>query len=422
MSRARRRAARERNLTDFLNRLDREASPELGSPPPPQPQTPAMAATRAIEAMVAQLANMQQQQPPAPRPKLKTPTFNGDTDVELFITQFRDIADASAWNERDTLLQLRSCLEGRAVESGRRETTNDIYQSLRQRFGMTDRQARDKLDALRKTNKQDLFDFGNDIMKLMEIAYPDQGRQFTTRTALEKFIKGLNNSRLQQHMLIVQPSDIPDAIRAAEEFLQYETKPSVQQFQVEQTTPAVADSVTAPENADTAVQEASKVTQSLSSMMQAQSQVLQALQDQSQSIAKLVQAQSQAERTMQGQSQAIHLLQNQPPLQPQPQQPANKARKGKNRAPIPPAPCWNCQALHWRDQCPHPSQTASGTHGMAQQPQTPPNSVAREQPNKRCANCGDMRHWLYQCPHSQANSTVVHQSAPMSGNGPAPFQ
>lgn len=434
MSRARRRA-RESELTAFMNRLDREVTPEFNLSPRQQPQTPDMAATRAIEALVAQLANMQQ--PPVQRPKHKTPTFNGDTDVELFITQFRNIADTSAWNEQDTLLQLRSSLEGKAVESGRCETTNEVFQSLRQRFGMTVRQARDKLDSLRKTSKQDLFDFGDDIKKLTEIAYPDQDRTFLTQTALEKFIKGLSNSRLQQHMLLVRPANIPDAIRAAEEFLQYENKPSVQQVHMEEATPPAticSNSVTASENKDTNVQAMTQIAQSLSSMMQTQSQVVQAMQDHSQNMAKFMQAQSQVEKAIQDQSQAIHLLQNQSaPTHThisQPQQSVrhndSKAKKTKQRAHTPPAPCWNCQGSHWRDQCPYPNKTAQvpiqqNMPRQIQAPTTGTHVVSHDRPNTRCANCGDTRHWLYQCPHSQTTS-AVHQSAPMSGNGPAPSQ
>jgi hypothetical protein len=157
----------------------------------------------------------------------KPPKFAGDTDVDLFINNFMDVAKANRWSDTDITLHLRNSLSGPANEAGRGQTPEEIFDYLRGRFGMTARQARDKLDSARRTMKQDLHEYGAEISKLVNAAYPDMSQEFRTRIATEKFQKGLNHPRLQQHLLTRPHSTIPEAVRMAEEFLQFEKTTSV---------------------------------------------------------------------------------------------------------------------------------------------------------------------------------------------------
>lgn len=43
--------------------------------------------------------------------KFKPPTFSGDREEQLFLNQFKDVAEANDWSERDALLHLRGYLE-----------------------------------------------------------------------------------------------------------------------------------------------------------------------------------------------------------------------------------------------------------------------------------------------------------------------
>lgn len=213
----------ERDVQDRAQRTQaNSASPVLDSPRGATANPQDSNRDNAMEELLRRLANSSTE-----KNKFKAPKFGGDSDAELFISNFQDVADANNWSPRDTTLHLRACLEGPAVECGRGQTPDEIITSLRGRYGLTSRQARDKLDQIKRASKQNLHDYGNEITKLVKIAYPDQDQAFCTRTAIEKFQKGLNNTQLQQHMLTIPHPTMAEAIRVADEYLQIETKATV---------------------------------------------------------------------------------------------------------------------------------------------------------------------------------------------------
>ena len=67
-----------------------------------------------VEQIVNRMAEMQ-----VTKKEFKPPTYNGDTDIELFLRQFQDMALVNRWEPIETLLHLRSCLQGGAAECGR---------------------------------------------------------------------------------------------------------------------------------------------------------------------------------------------------------------------------------------------------------------------------------------------------------------
>lgn len=66
---------------------------------------------------------------PVSRTNFKAPTFSRVGEVELFLEQFQEIASANDWNEKETLLHLRCCLECAAQTYGRGATTQVIFES-----------------------------------------------------------------------------------------------------------------------------------------------------------------------------------------------------------------------------------------------------------------------------------------------------
>ena len=69
--------------------------------------------------------------------KLRPPEFDGSFDVEIYISQFEDIATLSQWPETIRPIKLREGLKGAAVECGRARSLPEIYEKLRERFGVT---------------------------------------------------------------------------------------------------------------------------------------------------------------------------------------------------------------------------------------------------------------------------------------------
>jgi hypothetical protein len=163
-----------------------------------------------------------------PRYKFKPPKYSGETDIELFIDHFTNVARANRWSEEDTALHLRSSLEGRAAECGQSSNPEEIFENLRARYGFTAKQARTKLGQVQKKTKQTYQELGSEITRLVKIAYPHQGCVFQVETSLEIFCRALNHKTLQQHLLARPHETMADAIRICNEFVQIESaKPSL---------------------------------------------------------------------------------------------------------------------------------------------------------------------------------------------------
>ena len=104
----------------------------------------------------------------APRKEFKPPTYSGETDVELFLTQFKDVAIINQWEPLETLLHLRGCLRGKATECGRETTLEDTFESLRGRFGISPKQAKETLKTLRKRPQQSFHEVSSEISRLVQ--------------------------------------------------------------------------------------------------------------------------------------------------------------------------------------------------------------------------------------------------------------
>jgi hypothetical protein len=169
--------------------------------------------------------------------KFKPPKYNGDSDVELFIDRFLDISDANDWRPRETIIHLKSCLEGAATDCSGGCDLEEIIGSLRSRFGLTAKQARVKLSQLQKNSKQSYHELGSEVNRLVNIAYPEQTRAFITETSLEVFSRALCHKSLQQHLLARPHDTLTEAIKICEEFMQVETaiKTSVSHIDAKET-------------------------------------------------------------------------------------------------------------------------------------------------------------------------------------------
>lgn len=187
-----------------------------------------------------------------PENRFRAPEFDGTQDVELFIRQFQDVAAANNWDAQATLLHLRKALVNRANDCGDGVDAAAIFAALRLRFGITPRQARDKLRYLAKDGRQSWHEFGATVERLINIAYPDLPAANRAELALDNFGRGIDNRALQRHLLAVPPANIPAAVRIAEEFMQVAGSSVKQRLNavdhVEETTSVIQDGAMATRN------------------------------------------------------------------------------------------------------------------------------------------------------------------------------
>ena len=125
--------------------------------PDGRPATPAAPAATAIpmEALLA-ITQALKLSSSAPRSEIRPPTFNGEGDLTLFLKQFEDVADANGWTRVQRTLHLRSQLAGEAQGCGHGDSYQEIVDDLHARFGVSRRQARDRLAALKMRASQSI--------------------------------------------------------------------------------------------------------------------------------------------------------------------------------------------------------------------------------------------------------------------------
>ena len=183
-------------LTDVLERVLTAV--------PPQPQAPA----------------------PVPVPQrdpFKAPQFDGTGDVNYFIRQFEEVANANGWGAGAGIIHLRAALRDSARDCGQAETIAGILAALRARFGITIREAKARLVSLRRDYKTTLQAHAAEVERLVNIAYADLPRQHRERMVMDTFHSTLNHGYLQRHLLAIETPTLEDAVRAGNEYLQIKT-------------------------------------------------------------------------------------------------------------------------------------------------------------------------------------------------------
>ena len=152
--------------------------------------------------------------------QFKAPKFNGEGDIELFITQFMEVAAANQWNDMATLLHLRESLQESAKEYGRPGTTEAIFTALRSRYGLTAKEARSRLSNLKRDSRRSLHDHANDVEKLVMKAFEGLPEEVQNGMMLDTFCSSLGNAALQRHLLAIQPETMTAAVMHGNEYLQ----------------------------------------------------------------------------------------------------------------------------------------------------------------------------------------------------------
>ena len=166
------------------------------------------------------LEGFQMEQRHQVRQHFKPPTYRGDGDVELFIRQFQEVAEANNWNQIATLLHLRESLEDKAQTCSRADTPQGVFAALRARFGLTPREARSRLAGLKKDSRCPIHDHAVEVERLVQIAYAELPEHLRAEMAREAFCGSLGSAPLQQHLLAARPLTMEEAVRYSNEFIQ----------------------------------------------------------------------------------------------------------------------------------------------------------------------------------------------------------
>ena len=155
-----------------------------------------------------------------PRVKVVPPTFDGTGEVELFIRQFTDVAEASRWSDDITLLQLRNSLKDKAVDCGRAEDYTTVLEALRMRFGTSASEAQTLLANVRRDPRTSLQEYASYVSRLVNLANPELPEQYRRNMTLRTFKSTLGHVGLQRHLLVANVRTLEEAVQVGSEYLQ----------------------------------------------------------------------------------------------------------------------------------------------------------------------------------------------------------
>ena len=159
---------------------------------------------------------------PNPEPRkqiIKTPTYEGEGGVELFISGFLEVARENGWTDQESLIHLRGSLKGKARDCGKGDDMETLFLNLRTMFGLTLKQARDNLERIRKKPSQSYHEYGKDISNFVEIGYPNLARDDRDDIALDKYMRNLNDMELRKHLTTMRTTSIQEAVTLSNEFI-----------------------------------------------------------------------------------------------------------------------------------------------------------------------------------------------------------
>ena len=152
-----------------------------------------------------------------PRLEIRPPTFNGEGDLTL--KQFKDVADADGWTRVQRTLHLRSQLAGDAQWCGHGDNYQEIVDDLNARFGVSRRQARDRLAALKMRASQSIHSQAAEVFRMVKVAFPTLAEADQQAMALGYFTRAWESKSMQRLLLAVAPTTMKKAVQGIEEYL-----------------------------------------------------------------------------------------------------------------------------------------------------------------------------------------------------------
>ena len=217
MARGRRTTQQNRELEELNATIQGAAAstPRNNAPVEPNPEThPGLNMEQLLTALTAAVSRRDSQK------HFQPPQYNGESDIDLFITQFDAVAIANNWQEDEATLRLKLSLQGKAANCSQAPTREEIYENLRSRFGLTPKQAKDMLRSIRKNPNQSLHELGCEITKLTNLAYGNLSKDDRTEMALDTFARALEHVGVQRHLLQAKPTSMSEMVKCCDEFFQ----------------------------------------------------------------------------------------------------------------------------------------------------------------------------------------------------------
>ena len=163
-----------------------------------------------------------------PHRKQKEPDKYDGEKVEWqdFIVHFETVATWNGWTDLEKGLQLATCLRGKAqkvlseLKPSQKSNYITLTSVLAKRFNPPHRENafRAVLRQRRRLPKESLMDFGCEVSRLAQKAYPEFPYEALDQVSREQFVRGLSDVDMKRHVDLRNPSSLEEAISLATQF------------------------------------------------------------------------------------------------------------------------------------------------------------------------------------------------------------
>lgn len=157
------------------------------------------------------------------RNNIKPHTFNGEDDLDEYLTQFNIVAELNQWGYETKSLYLASSIVGNArailceLDDKGRKDYDSIVQTLQIRYGSIHRAEiyRSKLQSRTLERNETLPELAQSIRKLTRKAYPSATKDVLELLAIDHFIDALPDTDIRLRLREVGPTSISEAEKIA---------------------------------------------------------------------------------------------------------------------------------------------------------------------------------------------------------------
>ena len=164
----------------------------------------------------------------SPRREQKEPDkYDGEkVEWQNFKVHFETVAAWNGWTNTEKGLQLATCLRVKAqkVLSELKPSQKSDYQTLTnvlgKRFSPPHRESafRAVLRQRRRLLKESLMEYGCEVSRLAQKAYPEFQYEALDQVSREQFVRGLSDIDMKRHVDLRNPSSLEEAISLATQF------------------------------------------------------------------------------------------------------------------------------------------------------------------------------------------------------------
>ena len=183
------------------------------------------AADRARQEMMPGLLEVIRQQGqrqddrPVHHKPVKTPNYDGKSDVRQFLNLFNQVAEVNRWEEAETCLQLRLALNGTARQCLQGDTYEELTQSLLNRYEMSEDEALRELRSLKWRSGEDLHQFADYAKRLVERANPRLAEDQLQAMAIREIVEATGDRHLRREFRLHPLEDYSEALAWIHDYL-----------------------------------------------------------------------------------------------------------------------------------------------------------------------------------------------------------